>query len=171
MISRETLQCGCGGFPRPQFDVKDSQLNQPAAVFVTLKKGPALRGCIGEMTARLPLWQAVREKTAAAAFSDPRFPAAEEGELKDISIEISVLSPLRKITDWKNIRLGTDGVMLKKGNRSGVYLPQVAQEHPFNLKTFLESLCRDKVGLPPDSYLDKDVEIFIFQCQCFAEKQ
>jgi len=149
----------------------DSQiLKQERAVFVTLNKNDDLRGCIGHMQARTEIYKAVAEMAVSAAFQDPRFPPVSEKELSDISIEISILSPLEKIDDYRKIRMGTDGVWVQKGFRSGVYLPQVATETGWDRETFMQSLCAHKAGLPADAYLDKNTDIFIFQVEKFSEK-
>jgi AmmeMemoRadiSam system protein A len=147
----------------------DSTLREKRAVFVTLEKDGELRGCIGQMVARDPLYKAVLEMSLAAAFEDPRFHPVRKGELDSIRIEISVLTPMQSIDDWRKIRLGIDGVYLRKGFRSGVFLPQVATETGWDLETFLRHLCSGKAGLPSDAYKDRDVDLQIFQVEKFVE--
>ncbi|MGC9336552.1 MAG: AmmeMemoRadiSam system protein B [Candidatus Cloacimonadia bacterium] len=144
-------------------------LNEKRAVFVTLNKNHNLRGCIGQLIAQMPLYQAVAEMAVAAAFSDPRFNPVKESELKDISIEISVLTPMKRVKSIDEIKMGRDGVYIKKGARSGVFLPQVAEETGWDKQTFLENLCMHKAFLPKDAYLDEDTELYIFQVEKFAE--
>ncbi len=139
------------------------------AVFVTLHKDGNLRGCIGHMHAQMSLDKAVIEMATASAFEDPRFPPVQKEELAKIEIEISVLSPMERITDYKKIRMGIDGVWIKKGFRSGVYLPQVAIETGWDRETFLRSLCSSKAGLSADAYKDPDTEIYIYQVEKFSE--
>jgi len=147
------------------------KLSEERAVFVTLNKQGNLRGCIGHMHAQMPLYKAVSEMAASAAFEDPRFPKVKEKELKDIDIEISVLTPMKQITDWKQIRMGIDGVWIKKGWRSGVFLPQVATDTGWDRVTFLENLCAHKAGLPKDAYKDPNTEIYIYQVEKFSEEE
>ncbi len=147
----------------------DQELCAERAVFVTLNKGQNLRGCIGQMIAREPLYQAVNNMAFSAAFHDPRFSQVTSAELDRITIEISVLSPMQRISDWQSIRLGTDGVWVRKGYASGVYLPQVATETGWDLPTFLGSLCAHKAGISPDAFKDPDTEIYIFQVDKFSE--
>jgi len=147
------------------------KLSEERAVFVTLNKQGNLRGCIGHMHAQMPLYKAVSEMAASAAFEDPRFPKVKEKELKDIDIEISVLTPMKQITDWKQIRMGIDGVWIKKGWRSGVFLPQVATDTGWDRVTFLENLCAHKAGLPKDAYKDPSTEIYIYQVEKFSEEE
>lgn len=144
-------------------------LLEERAVFVTLHKDENLRGCIGHMHARMPLYKAVIEMSAASAFEDPRFPAIQEEELGEIKIEISVLSPMEKISDYRQIRMGIDGVWIKKGFLSGVYLPQVATDTGWDRETFLRSLCSSKAGLPEDAYKYPDTDIYIYQVEKFSE--
>ena len=139
------------------------------AVFVTLHKAGNLRGCIGHMQARMPLYKAVIEMATAAAFEDPRFPSVKEEELDEIEIEISVLSPMERIFDYNKIRMGIDGVYIKQEFRSGVYLPQVATDTGWDRETFLRSLCSSKAGLPADAYKDPNTEIYIYQVEKFSE--
>ena len=139
------------------------------AVFVTLHKDGNLRGCIGHMHARMPLYNAVIEMAASAAFEDPRFPPVQKKELDNIEIEISVLSPMERIFGHNLIRMGIDGVWIKQGFRSGVFLPQVATDTGWDRETFLRSLCSSKAGLPADAYKDSETEIYIFQVEKFSE--
>ncbi|HEX37506.1 MAG TPA: AmmeMemoRadiSam system protein B [Candidatus Cloacimonetes bacterium] len=149
----------------------NKKLLEERAVFVTLNKDGSLRGCIGHMHAQMPLYEAVAQMAVSAAFEDPRFSKVKENELKDITIEISVLSPMQKIDDWKKIRMGIDGVWIKKGWRSGVFLPQVATETGWDRVTFLENLCAHKAGLPANAYKESDTEIYIYQVEKFSEEE
>ncbi|MEA3476131.1 MAG: AmmeMemoRadiSam system protein A, partial [Candidatus Cloacimonadota bacterium] len=144
-------------------------LNEDRAVFVTLTRNHNLRGCIGQLMAQMPLYQAVAEMAVSAAFQDYRFNPVKRNELKDISIEISVLTPMKRVKSIDEIKMGRDGVYVKKGMRTGVFLPQVAEETGWDKKTFLENLCSHKAFLPKDAYLDKDIEIYIFQVGKFSE--
>lgn len=148
---------------------KSEILNTDRAVFVTLTKNHNLRGCIGQLMAQMPLYQAVAEMAVSAAFQDYRFTPVKRNELKDISIEISVLTPMKRVKSIDEIKMGRDGVYIKKGMRTGVFLPQVAEETGWDKKTFLENLCRHKAFLPKDAYLDKDTEIYIFLVEKFSE--
>lgn len=148
---------------------QNSILSEPRAVFVTLQREGNLRGCIGHMHAKMPLYKAVIKMAIAAAFEDPRFQNLTEIELEEINIEISVLSPMEKISDYKRIRMGIDGVWIKHGFHSGVYLPQVAIETGWDRDTFLSSLCSSKAGLSPQAYKDPKCEIYIFQVEKFSE--
>ena len=148
----------------------NEKLRKELAVFVTLNKNGHLRGCIGQLKAREALYKAVANMAYSAAFNDYRFSSVSEQELADINIEISVLTPPQKIKDIDKIKMGRDGVWIKKGFSSGVYLPQVAEETGWDKKTFLESLCSSKAGLAKDAYLDEDTDIYIFQVCKFKER-
>jgi AmmeMemoRadiSam system protein A len=102
----------------------------------------------------------------AAAFRDPRFTPVTEKELSDLDIEISVLTPLKKITDVREIEIGKHGIYIKKGWLSGLLLPQVATEYGWDGETFLENTCM-KAGLPTTAWQDKDTEIYIFSADIF----
>lgn len=170
-LARESIKYYLQNRSEMIIDAPDNpELLKDRAVFVTLNFNGNLRGCIGHMQARLPLYQAVIKMAVGAAFEDPRFPSVQnEKELEDIEIEISILSPMKRIYDFKKIRLGIDGVWIKKGFRSGVFLPQVATETGWDLDTFLGNLCSHKAGLPYDAYKDHDTEIYIYQVEKFME--
>jgi AmmeMemoRadiSam system protein B/AmmeMemoRadiSam system protein A len=146
------------------------KLKLETGVFVTLKKKGQLRGCIGSLVGKAPVYLGVMDNAISAALKDPRFMPVREEELKEIDLEISVMTPLQKIKDYKQIRLGIDGVIIKKGYNQAVYLPQVATETGWNLDEFLGSLCR-KAGLPINSYKSEGMEFLVFQAQVFGEKE
>lgn len=157
---------------RPLEDIKidDPLLEEKRGAFVTLKEQGRLRGCIGRIVADLPLYKAVSWMACEAAFKDPRFPPLEEKELKDIILEISILSPFKKIDNVEEIEVGKHGVMLRKGWYSGLLLPQVAQEYNWDKYTFLDHTCL-KAGLGYGCWRDKDVDIYIFSAEVFSEEE
>jgi len=169
-IARQTLESYLKNKKIPEFNIKDDVLNQKLGVFVTLRKNGELRGCIGEFEPKIPLYRVVQEKAIDAALHDPRFYPIEYNELKDINIEISVLSPKVKVDDWKKIELGKQGVVVIKGSRGGTFLPQVASETGWDLETFLTNLCNQKAGLQTNCYKDPNVAIYVFTAQVFEEK-
>ena len=105
-----------------------------------------------------------------AAVNDPRFMPLTKEELNSIEIEISVLSPLQKIADPGEIQIGKHGVLIRKGYRSGVFLPQVATETGWSREEFLSNLCAHKAGLAPSAWKDSSTEIYIFTAEVFSEK-
>ncbi|MFA5090466.1 MAG: AmmeMemoRadiSam system protein B [Candidatus Omnitrophota bacterium] len=149
---------------------EDEALKIQTGAFVTLHKNGQLRGCIGNLIARQPLYLTIRDMAIEAATADPRFSPLEPGESKDIEIEISVLSPLLRVGSAQEIELGKHGVLIRKGFQSGVFLPQVALETGWSKEEFLSVLCEQKAGLAPDAWKDKSTEIYIFTAEVFSEK-
>ena len=141
-------------------------LKQIRGVFVTLQKGDHLRGCIGCISGNEALAQTVSKMAVSAAFRDPRFPPVRKEEFSQLSFEISVLSPPRKIASPDEIRVGMHGLYMKHGNRAGLLLPQVADRYGWDRMTFLEQTCR-KAGLPKSSWEDPKTEIFVFSAEIF----
>lgn len=136
--------------------------------FVTLRKHGELRGCIGNMSDNRPLATVVGAMALQAAFNDPRFQPVDEKELEQLEIEISVLTPFREIKSSDEISMGRDGVVLRKGNRHAVFLPQVATETGWNKEMFLDQLCL-KAGLSAGDW--KDARLFTFQAEVFGESE
>lgn len=146
------------------------ELNQPAAVFVTLTEDGRLRGCIGTMEAGSMLADAVTQFAVSSAFGDPRFNPLAPEELPRIKIEISVLSPLRKVECYKDIVEKKHGVYVQRGRSSGTYLPQV-WEHFRTKEEFLTSLCLEKAGLEAGAWKEKSTALFVYTVDSFKEKQ
>lgn len=147
----------------------DPVLTRPAGAFVTLHTpGGDLRGCIGTIQPVAPLCQAVASNAINAAFRDPRFPPLEREELPDIHIEISVMSPIEVVTDVGAIEVGRDGLIISRGSRAGLLLPQVATEYEWDRETFLSQTCT-KAGLPTDAWRRPDCRIERFSAEVFSE--
>ena len=157
-----------GSVPKPESD--DPELNAPCGCFVTLKNRGQLRGCIGQFTSDGPLIELVVEMAKASATGDPRFFAdpITADELEQLDVEISVLSPLRKTDDPLSLRLGVDGIYIKRGCTSGCFLPQVATETGWSKKEFLSYCCAHKVGLPADTWKDPETEVYLFTAEVFG---
>lgn len=149
----------------------DPFLSKDMGAFVTLNKKGELRGCIGNLIGSKALYLTIRDMAVAAATEDPRFSRVELTELKDINIEISVLSPMERIDNPDKIKLGVHGVLVRNGFRSGVFLPQVATETGWSKEEFMSNLCQHKAGLAPDAWKDKETEIYIFSAEVFSEKE
>ena len=143
----------------PEEKAANPKFRADGAAFVTIKKNSALRGCIGHVQAVMPLYQSVIKNAVAASSSDPRFPPMKKEELKDIEVEISILSPLSPVKNVSDIQVGKHGLLIRRGNQSGLLLPQVASEFGWDRETFLRQLCR-KAGLPDDSWKDADLYSF-----------
>ncbi len=136
--------------------------------FVTLHKNGKLRGCIGHMTGINPLYRTVSELALSSALEDPRFPRVAADELREIDIEISVLSPLREVSSVEEIVPGVHGIYIQRGHRSGVLLPQVASERGWDRTTFLRNSCR-KAGMDEKCWKLPDTRISIFEAEIFGE--
>jgi AmmeMemoRadiSam system protein B/AmmeMemoRadiSam system protein A len=143
-------------------------LNQEHGAFVTLKESGALRGCIGYTSAVKPLYMTVRDTATLAALRDPRFQPVAASELPQLEYEISVLSPLRRVTDVEQIKVGEHGLLMKTGAYEGLLLPQVPVEEKWDRQTFLEQTCR-KAGMGSGCWKDEDTDIFMFTAVVFGE--
>jgi len=169
-IARSSIEAYLKNGKKLQLTEDDAVLLEKRGAFVTLHEHGQLRGCIGNLIGSEPLYLTIREMAVEAATRDPRFNPIEPAELDNIEIEISVLSPMEKITDPAKIKLGTHGVLIRRGFQSGVFLPQVATETGWSKEEFLAQLCTQKAGLSPDAYKDPGTEVYIFTAEVFSEK-
>ncbi len=167
-IAKNAIKAEINHQERPEFNSDSETLRQKRGAFVTLKKNGSLRGCIGYIKAYKPLAETVQEMAVAAAFHDPRFPSLKPEELKQLTFEISVLSPLKRIKDVNEIEVGKHGIYIIRGNRSGLLLPQVATEYGWDRQTFLKQTCH-KAGLQADAWMDDATEIYIFSADYFGD--
>jgi len=142
-------------------------LREKTGAFVTLNKKGNLRGCVGRFEPGIPLYEVVQKMAVAAATQDMRFPGVEPEELDDISIEISVLTPMQKIESKDEITLGEDGIYIKKGTNSGTLLPQVAEKTQWSKEEFLGHCAQDKAGIGWDGW--KDADVYKYQAIVFHE--
>ncbi|MDD4333292.1 MAG: AmmeMemoRadiSam system protein A [Patescibacteria group bacterium] len=168
-IARESVEAYVKEGKTLNFKIEDEILNEERGAFVTLHEHGELRGCIGIIEAHgRSLWRMVRDMAIAAASEDYRFDPVEEKELENLEYEISVLTVPQKIKNWREIKLGKQGVIIKRKFQSGVFLPQVAEETGWSLKEFLAHLCADKAGLESDSYKnDPEIELYVFEAEVF----
>ncbi len=148
----------------------DPSLLAHCGAFVTLHVDDELRGCIGYIETEDALIDTVHEAALRAAFDDVRFAPLTRGEMEHLAIEISILSPLREITDISEIRVGEHGLLIQHGYARGLLLPQVPVEHGWDRETFLTQTCR-KASLPPDAWKTPGVHIFLFTAEVFHEKK
>ena len=167
-IARKTIEEQSLNHSKYIFDTSElsETLNSGCGVFVSLHKKGALRGCIGLTASELPLYQSVQEMAISAAYHDYRFKPLEVDELKDLEIEISVLSPMKKIENIAEIKLGKHGIFIEKDNRSGLFLPQVATDTGWSKEEFLGHCARDKAHIEWDGW--KTATIYIFTATVFA---
>lgn len=138
-------------------------------VFVTLYLDGRLRGCIGRFSSPSSLYATIREMARSAAFSDPRFPPLSRREAPKVEIEVSVLSPLKKIESIDEFRLGRDGIYMVKGSNHGTFLPQVAEETGWNTEEFLGHCARDKAGI--GYYGWKDADLYTYRTEIVKESE
>jgi hypothetical protein len=167
-IARDTITGYVTSGKIPTIETASRGLNLESGCFVTIKQGGQLRGCIGNFVSDKPLYRLVQEMGVSAATRDPRFYPMKPQDLNDFELEISVLSPLERISSVDEIRVGTHGIYLVKNGSRGVLLPQVASEYGWDLETFLRHTCL-KAGLPENAW-KKDCEIYIFSALVFGEK-
>ncbi|MFA7653334.1 MAG: AmmeMemoRadiSam system protein B [Candidatus Omnitrophota bacterium] len=169
-IARNSIETYLRTGKKLEISQADPLLARVMGAFVTLNERGQLRGCIGSLVGSGPLYLTVRDMAVEAATQDPRFNPLSLSELEDVDIEISVLSPMKKITGPDEIQLGVHGVLVRKGLRSGVFLPQVAVETGWSKEEFMSNLCLHKAGLPADAWKDKTTEIYTFTAEVFSEK-
>lgn len=168
-IARRTIENtlnGNGGQPCDTTKLSET-LKARCGAFVTLTSGGRLRGCIGNLVGYRPLYATVEEMAKSAAFEDPRFYPVRRDELNDIKIEISVLSPLRRISSIDEFQLGRHGLYIVKGASSGTFLPQVADETDWTKEEFFGHCSRDKAGLGWDGW--RDAELYVYEAEVFGE--
>jgi AmmeMemoRadiSam system protein A len=161
--------------PELPMDAVSDEFLQPAAVFVTLTKEGRLRGCIGDIFPRRPLYRAVIFSAAGAAAQDRRFPPVRPSELDQIEVEVSVLtlpqrlefSSPQELLD--KLRPKVDGVVLRVGQKQSTYLPQVWEQLPDKVE-FLNRLA-EKAGLSPSAWKDSDATVLVYQVKAFKENE
>jgi len=170
--ARGAIQAALAGQPCPKVKSDDPQLCAHCGCFVTLKNHGRLRGCLGQFTSDIPLIELVGQMAKASATSDPRFFAEPitTDELDQLDIEISVLSPLKLTHEPLSLRLGVDGIYIKKGTASGCFLPQVATETGWSKEEFLSYCCAHKAGITPDAWKDADTEVYLFDADVFGSE-
>ncbi|UCE39139.1 MAG: TIGR00296 family protein [Thermoplasmata archaeon] len=154
------------------------KFQEKSGVFVTLNTFPKhnLRGCIGYIEPIFPLIEALKKASESAALHDPRFPPVREEELESLVIEVSLLTPpelikVKKPKHYaKEVKIGKDGLIVEKGIRKGLLLPQVPIEWNWSVDEFLSHTCM-KAGLLPDSWLEEGIKIYKFTAEIFSERE
>lgn len=167
-LARQTLYQFVSRGTRPKPVVEEERLNEQRGVFVSLHIGPNLRGCIGTFSPSVPLYEAVMDMTVNAATHDVRFAPVRSDEVSKIEIELSVLSPLRRVQKIEEIEAGRHGIFVTKDRRRGVLLPQVAAQYGWDRETFLAQTCA-KAGLPARAWKDPETVIEVFTADVFSE--
>lgn len=170
-IARSTLETFIlkGEFAEIASGSLSKTLKEPAGAFVSLYMGGRLRGCIGNFTPANPLYLVVQEMTLAAATRDQRFVPVESPELEYIDIEVSVLTPLQKISSPDEFKLGKHGIYMTKDGKSGTYLPQVAEDSGWTTEEFLGHCAREKAGIGWDGW--KDADLYVYEAIVFGEEK
>ncbi len=157
---RELLKARLTAGPEPKLELNREVMEQRRGIFVTLKLRGRLRGCIGHILGEEPLRKSIPHMTLAAAFEDPRFPPLSLHELEGLKFHVSLLTEPVPVKSYKDIRTGTDGIIVTHGWKKGVYLPEVATETGWDAKTFFESCALEKAGLTEQELLEAGIEIF-----------
>lgn len=168
-IARKTLESYVRESIRPEITVYEKNLQQKAGVFVTLTENGQLKGCVGYIKPVKPLYLAVQDMAIAAATEDIRFTPVATEELPDIRIEISVLSPMTRISSTQEVIVGRHGLVITSGGQLGILLPQVATENKWTRQQFLENICL-KAGLPTDALKDPNTQLYVFTADVFHEE-
>ena len=164
-IAMTSIKDSLDGKPISHHSPLTSHLSEKCGAFVSLHKHGRLRGCIGHFGEDMPLHEIVAEMARAAAFEDPRFMPVTADELADIDIEISVLTPMRRIQSLDEFELHRHGIYIRKGYRSGTYLPQVADEVNWTKEEFVSHCAQDKAGIGWDGW--KDAELYVYEAIVF----
>jgi len=151
----------------PAFPAPPGKLAEPGSAFVTVHASRRLRGCVGRTDRALALAEVVAQCAIGAALHDRRFRPIDESELRDMTIEISVLSELQPAAP-DALEAGTHGVMLCRGERRGLLLPQVAADRGWSVEQFLQEVCR-KAELAPAAWKDPETKILAFTAEVFSE--
>lgn len=167
LLARQSVEAAVRGEKFPE--VPESKiLDGPGGAFVTLKIRGRLRGCIGHFSGLGTLGETIRAMAREAAVGDPRFMAVQPDELDAITVEVSVLSPMQRISA-EDVVPGLHGLYIRRGPRAGTLLPQVAAEENWERKQFLSHTCM-KAGLPSDAWLDRETEIYAYTAEVFSEQ-
>jgi AmmeMemoRadiSam system protein A len=169
-FARQTIEEYVRDGEQPVIPTGSGALLAPRAAFVTLRtrSSGALRGCVGEISARGPLIESVVKMAIAAATEDPRFPPVEPEEVPGLHIEISALTPMVPIRP-DEIDVGRHGLMIRWKGHSGLLLPQVPESQGWSRGEFLSGVCR-KAGLPDDAWSAPDAELLGFECEVWEEE-
>jgi AmmeMemoRadiSam system protein A len=170
-LARSAVEAEVAGRPLPRRAPQDGILGELRGCFVTLTNKGSLRGCIGTFQPNQPLGPTIVEMGRAAA-RDPRFlyyrPIKPE-ELPEITVQVSVLSPLQETKNPLSLEVGTHGIYVICGRQAGCFLPEVATDQGWDAETFLTECCRGKAGLPADAWRLPTAKVFLFTSEKFSE--
>jgi AmmeMemoRadiSam system protein A len=167
-LARTTLEAHFADESAPTCPASNKTLFEQQGAFVSLHRGEELRGCIGQIYPDSALCKVVQHCVLSAALEDMRFEPVGRDELEGLSIEISVLSPLRRVQNIEEIEVGRHGLYLVQGHFRGLLLPQVATQYRWNRKRFLEQTCL-KAGLGASAWKDPQTIIHTFEADVFSD--
>ena len=169
-ISRESLKLYLKSGRYPDYDENEfsGALLTKTGVFVSIYVDNSLRGCIGRMLSDLPLYELVQKMTISASNSDHRFESVSFSDLENTHLEVSVLTPMKKIDTISEIVLGRHGIYIKEGHRSGTFLPQVGEGTNWSVEEFLGHCSRDKAGIGWDGW--KTAELYVYEAIILKEE-
>jgi AmmeMemoRadiSam system protein A len=167
-LARMTLEANLTNQPSPECPVTQASLIACKGAFVSLHRREELRGCIGQLNPDRELYKIVQHCVLSAALEDSRFLPVTINELKDLEIEISVLTPFHRIRNIEEIEVGRHGLYIVQAHFRGLLLPQVATQYQWDRTVFLEQACR-KSGLPVTAWKDPRTAIHIFEAEVFSE--
>jgi uncharacterized protein len=167
-LARTTLEAHLSGDPTPAYQTSREGLLERKGAFVSLHRGDDLRGCIGQLYPDRELYKIVQHCVLSAALEDTRFNAVMQNEVRELSIEISVLTPFHRIKDVEEIEVGKHGLYVVQGIFRGLLLPQVATQYRWDRMMFLEHTCR-KAGLPESAWRDPHTAIHAFEAEVFSD--
>ena len=168
-LAREAVSAAVNRKRLPVARSPEGILGERRGCFVTLRNDDRLRGCIGTFRPDRPLGEMVVEMAAAAATRDPRFTLnpITPAELSELSVELSVLSPLEETDRPENLELGKHGIYIVRGGRSGCFLPEVAKETGWGVEEFLDQCCVGKAGLPAGAWREPETKVYLFTSEKF----
>ncbi len=176
-IARAVIESHVNRTRLPQLEPPE-KFKQNGGVFVTITTHPGdqLRGCIGYPEPVMPLIDAIKDAAVSACSRDPRFPAVKAEELKKLKVEVSLLTPPEEIKVKKQreliacVKVGKHGLIMERGYRRGLLLPQVPTEWGWDSEEFLCQTCM-KAGLLPDSWLQEGTKCYKFEAEVFSEER
>jgi len=169
VLARQTVEQFLATETFPTFQTDDPALLDPMGAYVTYENQGELRGCVGRIEADRPVYLNVQYAAVAAALADTRFPAISREELENLTIEITLLGPVRPVESPEQIQIGRHGVLMRVGaDKGALFLPQVPLDQGWDLQATLSNLCR-KAGLPDDAWQRDDARFYVFTGQWFAE--
>ena len=173
-LARRAVDASVLHEPPPTVENPDGILAERRGCFVTLTNQERLRGCIGTFQPDAPLGTMIRQMAQEAATRDPRFTTdpITPAELAELTVEVSILSPLQKTDRPEELEIGTHGIyIVAPGGRSGCFLPEVATDHNMGVEEFLDTCCAHKAGLPPGAWREPDTEVFLFTSEKFRQER